>query len=308
MLQYIKIARSAHMKNEPIRHHYIPQFILRNFCFDNKGNVHYYDKKNDSFSVEQTRNVFMSNHLYRDEINAPENPTIIEQDLAVFENEVSQILKDKFLKCTEFTLDMEEDAKLKLFFAIMGFRSERVRELFKNGLDKESKRLYSKYQNDRNFEDLWKRNLGFVVKCRSSREVIDHLQIDDIIKLFFHRDTIGISGMYFVVAESYCGDEFVIGDTYPVEITGSLPNGILLPLYSIFPLSPKRVLLVVSNGAKSASREVSKLRPCVLSLPKMDVDGTYTYRVKRLYSEEVKMLNAYTIKEAKNGVVYRGID
>ena len=296
------------MKNEPIRHHYIPQFILRNFCFDNKGNVHYYDKNNDSFSVEQTRNVFMSNHLYRDEINAPENPTIIEQDLAVFENEVSQILKDKFLKCTEFTLDMEEDAKLKLFFAIMGFRSEMVREFFKNGLDKKSKRLYSKYQNDRDFEDLWKRNLGLVVKCRSIVEVIDHPQIDDIIKLFFQRDTVGVFGLYFVVAESYRGEEFVIGDTYPVVITGSLSNGIPLPLYSIFPLSPKRVLLVVSNGVESASREVSKLRPCVLSLPKMDVDGTYTHRVKRLYSEEVKMLNAYTIKEAKNGVVYRSID
>ena len=106
------------MKNEPIRHHYIPQFILRNFCFDDNGNVHYYDKNNNIYSVEQTRDVFMSKHLYRDEINSPDNPTKLEHDLAVYENEVSIIIKNKCLKCTEFTLDMKEDAKLRLFFAI----------------------------------------------------------------------------------------------------------------------------------------------------------------------------------------------
>lgn len=25
--------------NEPKRHHYIPQFILRNFCFDDNNNI-----------------------------------------------------------------------------------------------------------------------------------------------------------------------------------------------------------------------------------------------------------------------------
>ena len=58
----------------------------------------------------------MAKHLYRDEINSPDNPTKIESDLAVFENEASHIIKNKFLQLSEFTLDSEEIAKLKLFF------------------------------------------------------------------------------------------------------------------------------------------------------------------------------------------------
>lgn len=293
------------MKNEPIRHHYIPQFILRSFSFDGSGNVYYYDKSKSLVSVEETRNVFMSKHLYRDEINSPDSPTRLEHNLAVYENEVSKIIKNKFLKCNEFTLDMEEDARLKLFFAIMSFRSENTSRLFKNGLSKESQKIYSRYQKNRNFEDLWKRNLGFLVSCRSIEEVIDHPQIDDMIKIFFCRDTIGISGLYFVVAESFGGDEFVIGDTYPVEITGNLPNGIPLHLYSVFPISPERVLLVVSKRADCTPREYATLRPSVLTLPKTNSDGTYTLRVKKLYPEEVKKLNSYIIKEATIGIVYK---
>ena len=104
------------MKNEPIRHHYIPQFILRNFSFDGGKHVKYFDKKTKQKREEEVRDVFMAKHLYRDEINSPDNPTKIESDLAVFENEASHIIKNKFLQLSEFTLDLEEIAKLKLFF------------------------------------------------------------------------------------------------------------------------------------------------------------------------------------------------
>ncbi|MDE6214718.1 MAG: DUF4238 domain-containing protein, partial [Lachnospiraceae bacterium] len=33
------------MNKEPIRHHYIPQFILRNFCFDEENRLYYFNKK-----------------------------------------------------------------------------------------------------------------------------------------------------------------------------------------------------------------------------------------------------------------------
>lgn len=54
---------------EPIRHHYIPQFILRNFCFNDRGDLFYYDKENSKTSVKNTRDIFMVRNLYRDEIN-----------------------------------------------------------------------------------------------------------------------------------------------------------------------------------------------------------------------------------------------
>ncbi len=79
--------------NEPIRHHFIPQFILRNFCFNNRGEVRYYCKKTETESIMNTRDVFMARNLYRDEINTPDDPTKLEREFAEFEREVSLIVK-----------------------------------------------------------------------------------------------------------------------------------------------------------------------------------------------------------------------
>ena len=57
------------MNKEPVRHHYIPQFILRNFCFNDRDDLFYFDKKDSQISVKKTRDIFMVRNLYRDEIN-----------------------------------------------------------------------------------------------------------------------------------------------------------------------------------------------------------------------------------------------
>lgn len=107
--------------NEPVRHHFIPQFILKNFCFNSRGEIRYYCKKTCVQSVANTRDVFMERNLYRDEINSPNDPTKIERDFAEFEREVSLIVKSKLLPEDKIILNMEEDAKLRLFFCINGF-------------------------------------------------------------------------------------------------------------------------------------------------------------------------------------------
>ena len=221
------------MKIEPKRHHYIPQFILKNFCYDDNNHLLYFDKQSGEVSSEDTRDVFMVKNLYRDEINNADNPTKIEKDLAVFENEISRIIKDKFLCGRDIVLTLQEDQKLKLFFAIMGFRSKETNHKFGDKISKESKAFYKQYQQDGDYIDLWKRNLGYVVNCRSIEEVLNHPQIDDPFKIFFRRDTVGIFGMYIVVVEAKENDGFIIGDTYPVVISGSTDSGLQLHLYSI---------------------------------------------------------------------------
>ena len=51
------------MKNNPIRHHYIPQFVLRQFCYED--NLLWFKHK-DTGVVEsiETRDVFMEKNLY----------------------------------------------------------------------------------------------------------------------------------------------------------------------------------------------------------------------------------------------------
>lgn len=246
----------------------------------------------------------MSKHLYRDEINSPDDPTKMEHDFSVFEREVSSIIK-KFLYDSEIMLDMDEDFKLRLFFALMGFRSKRVKDHFEKQLSGDSEQFYSRYQSNRDFEDFWKRNLSRLVCCRSIQEVLEHEEIDEPIKVFFMRDTMGITGMYFTVVERYESEEFIIGDTYPVVVTGLLPNDFPLHIYSIFPISPKRIVLMVENGAEETPREVLGFRQSILQVPKMNLNGTYRIRVKKMYAEEVKLINQKIIKEAKVGCIYK---
>ena len=74
-------------QNEAKRHHYIPQFILRNFT-DENGQLEYWDIAESKLEKRNPRSVFMNWHMYRDEENHKENPTLIESSLSVFEQEI----------------------------------------------------------------------------------------------------------------------------------------------------------------------------------------------------------------------------
>lgn len=292
------------MKNEPIRHHYVPRFILRKFC-DEKGCVNFLNKITGERSLSEPRDIFMERNLYRDEINYVENPTKIEKDLARFEGEISQIIKEKFLEGDRIILTKEEDEKLKFFFFIMGFRSYNTKVSFSEGLTKESVEMYSRYQKNGNFLDTWKRNLGYLVNCRSVKEVLNHKEIDEPIKFFVKQDVWGLLGLYLVVAEKREGDGFVLGDIYPTTVTGTTVQGSKLPMYSVNPISPNRVILVVGDGVEGVPRQVLGFRQTVLYKPQWKVEEQRIFmRVKKLYPEEVQEINRLILNAAKTGVVF----
>ena len=233
------------MKKEPIRHHYIPRFILRKFC-DENGQLSYFDIDTKTISQKKPEDVFVTRNLYRDTINHPDEPVKIEKDLARFENEASKII-EKFFD-DDVILTTEEDEKLRLFFAIMGFRSERVQKQFGINADQDYKDFYGFYQEDGNLTDFWKRNLGELVNCRSIKEVLGNPKIDEPIKAFMVRDTYGITGMYFMRIEKRGKEDFVLSDAYPGVMEGLLDNGVGLPLYYLYPLSKQIMILLIANG------------------------------------------------------------
>ena len=291
--------------NEPIRHHYIPQFILRNFCYNHRRRLYYYDVKRHEGGDRETRDVFMIENLYRDEINCGNQPTKIETDLAKFENEAAQIIERRLLRNREFTMTTEEEDMLKLFFAVMPFRSQCTNRAFGTDSTKESRLFYKKWQHNGDLSDFWKRNLKFIIECRSIKEVINHPDIDDPIKLFMEQDTEGFFGRYFSVAEATEKYEFVISDAYPVIISGILPDGVELPVYSIYPISSKRVLFSVHRGATFTPRTFLSLRECLLREPALTQDGTHAFRVRKIYPEEVQYINRMIVKNATIGVAGR---
>lgn len=80
---------------DPKRHHYIPQFILRNFCFDTDRNqLFYFDKRTSTISIKQPKDIFMVKNLYRDDINNSDDIMRIEKDMARFESETAKIIAE----------------------------------------------------------------------------------------------------------------------------------------------------------------------------------------------------------------------
>ncbi len=247
----------------------------------------------------------MGKNLYRDEKNNADNPTKIERDLAIFECEVSQIINNGFRDLNEIVLSYEENEKLKLFFALMWFRSKSTSEQLGLKASQESKRFYSIYQKDGDLSDLWKRNLGYIVNCRSLSEVLQHNSIDEPIKIFMMRDVFDLTGKYFIIAERKENEQFIITDTYPTVIYGSIGR-IQMHLYSFYPISPDRIIFLASNGVDSTPRDITHLRDCVLKAPKINNnENTITLRVKKLYDEEVRYINSVLIKEAREACAFK---
>ena len=215
-------------------------------------------------------------------------------------------MKERFLSEREIFLSAEEEAKIRLFFAIMGFRSINANHLFGDKIKDQTKAFYSHYQADENILDTWKRNLGYIVQCRSFEEVWSHPHIDAPIKLFFRRDTEGYWGKYIAVAEANEKNAFVIGDAYPTTTTGILPNNVPVNIYDIFPISSKRVLFLVNNGAQSAPRDVLGLRQFLLQPPKrMEQTNMIRIRVRKLCADEVQYINREVATAAQHGFAFQ---
>ena len=288
------------MQKEPIRHHYIPQFILRNFACDNgKKLVWYCDKESQIVSQRNICEVFMERNLYRDEINHTDKPVQIEHDLSIYEREVAELIRSKFLKSRRIELTVPEEDMLKLFFAIMSFRGINAKRQFGDNITKESKDFYKYYQENEDFEDFWKRNLGYLVKCRSMKEVDNHPKIDPPIKLFMKRDVDWVIKKYFVVVESKEGDGFILGDCYPIAMSGDN-----IPMYDVFPISSDRAIILACLGVDATPRHVLTLRPGVFDIPQTSNNGNSVIITKRLLLDEVQYINREIEKHSLKGFVF----
>ena len=179
------------MKQESKRHHYIPQFILRNFQ-DENSQVSYWDIENSKLEKRNTRSVFMNMDMYRDEINHQNDPTSIESTLAVFEQEIAELIKRKFLTSNEVVITREELEKLRIFLSLLSFRSNSRMEQYRNKNFNASTRKILENYSPKGFEDLWKREVEELAKCRSYADVESSEVVDPIIKTDFFNDLKGM--------------------------------------------------------------------------------------------------------------------
>lgn len=281
-------------ENIPQKHHFIPQFIIRNFSYNKLGFSKYYDKKRGSFSNIQTTEIFMYKNLYSVQT---------EKDFSKYESQIAKLIKEKFLVQDDIKLSNAEYESLLLYLALSPFRSRHALDFFKKTISEESKEFYLKYQNDGDFVSMWRRNLGEIVNCRSMGEVMKNPNIDPPFKLFMRRDSYGLFGSYLIVAERRGEEDFFLSDTYPVSIEGESKIG-SIPLLRFFPISPSRIIILTDNNIKIASLEVRYFSDDFLRAPTILQNKVgYNIHVKKIYKKDVEFINNIFFKHTKEGLV-----
>ena len=286
------------MANDPKRHHFIPQFILRNFT-DENGYLNFFNKEKGEKEYLLPKDVFVREDLYRDEKNNPFIPVEIELDLSKFEGEVAPIII-KLLTGDIISLTKEEDEKLKLFSFVMDFRSERAKKKFAQNFKKYGKELFAGYQPDGDMESYWKRNLAEIIKCRRINDVLENKRIDNYVKFCVSQD---IGDCYLMIYRKKGKDSFVLSDTYPTVELFKNPFGV--KFYNLYlPISPDRILIVVNN---IINKDIEgELIPSKAFLYKPDVDGdNYIFTVGKVFKNFVKTLNKISIDNCSKGYVYK---
>lgn len=301
------------MKQEPKRHHYIPQFILRNFQ-DENSQVTYWDIENSILGKRNTRSVFMNMHMYRDEINHQDNPTSIEDTLAVFESEIAEFINKKLLTSNEITITRKELEKLRIFLSLLSFRSNlRMEQYQKNDFNESTHKILENYSPE-GFEDLWKREVEELAKCRSYADVESNNIVDPIIKTDFFND---LKGMYMTLVDAR-GGEFLLTDIYPTLEIFPVTTGVNIHMHCFYPLSPTRMLILnhimfkesVDNPLLESMKAVSKISGNMIVPPKSKrimptaflPNDTFTYKVRKIYQDDVEYINALFLNEAQVGV------
>ncbi len=286
------------MKKKSIRHHFIPQFILRNFLNYN-DKLDYYDKINDLVVEELTSNVFMEKNLNFDVLNHPENPLWIEEELSFFESDIAPLIK-KLNNDDEIVLLKEEVFKLRLFLFIMMFRSKHVRNEFLkfNNHDLE---LYKLFQDFDNSEDLWKKNLSELLKCKNETDLKKFKNINPII---LNKCLYNIINYYTTVIEKRGSTGFIMSDVYPVVYYRNIYQK-EFPVCLLCPISPYRMLVLnfMENDKIFKNDNVITKN---FSYPPQPFDRkNYSIKliVKKVYEKEVKEINKIIYESAIEGVI-----
>jgi len=107
--------------NRPVLQHYVPQFLLKNFCESKKRLVWVFDKQTGQKFQSNIKNIASEKGLY--DYEAEGKTRSIEPALSELETETAHIMKS--IRKTESIANLTEDQRyaLSLFFSVQFFRT-----------------------------------------------------------------------------------------------------------------------------------------------------------------------------------------
>lgn len=310
----------------PKRHHYIPRFILRNFCFKDEI-TNYWNKEKQLLSPRNIKNIFMNENMYKVDAATPDDEYKIETNLGIFECEIAQLIREKFLAAsTDIVITRADNEKLRIFFELMSFRANHRLEQYKNSkFDPSTKFILDCVNDKENYVDLWKKELEELAGCRTLEEIKNLKNVDPIIQQDFLNE---ISCYYMTVVDSR-GQDFIMSDILPTLEIFPLPDGVNLHLHQFFPISPKR-MIVLNHVIFKKDRsfiyqnipftkqiiEYSMIKGNALTQPfdlrknkiQFNPDDQYRYHIQKIYENDVTYINALILNESRIGFIFKDLE
>ena len=259
-------------------------------------------------------------NMYRDETNNADDPTIIERSFSVFEREMSELINGKILNQKKVEINRTELESLRIFLELLSFRSDsRMKQYKEKNFDRITKDILKSSQPNEDFEDLWKKELLALTKCRSYEDIEKNKELDGVVKLEFINS---IEGYYMTIIEAR-GGEFLLSDIYP---TVEVYHGIVgdLYLHQFFPISPTKALVLNSIAfRKDADKsdpvvremiDISRFKGNAMKVPSNNYkfarnihvpEDRFSYTPVKVYKKEVEYINALVLNEARIGLMFR---
>lgn len=305
--------------SEPIKHHFIPQFILRNFLDENQ--INYWNMKTVKLERRNPKSIFMRKNLYKDVENHPDEIMAIEKKFAVLEHEVSNLITNKILDKKEIRIIRADNELLRRFLFLLGFRSENRKRQYRDKLfDPITIETLKPFLKNSDYVDLWLKELNEILDLKSFEELQSNKEISTVIKMDLQNEL----SVYYMSFVETRGQEFILSDIYPTtEIFPiDMTSKTKIDLHAFFPISPNRVLILnhvmfrkdrkIDEPVINAMRNFSKIGPTINEIPRVKYvkKGTfspgdqYTYTVRKIYRDEVSYINSLYLNEAKDGFIF----
>ena len=303
-------------KQDPKIHHYIPQFILRFFVNDG-GRLLFCDNLKQKYYYQPKKNIFKKDCLYKDDTFL-EDPFEVEKSLSKFESDLQPLF---FKICKETTIKVSriEMERLRIFMSLLSFRSLlRNHQYSQEEFSKETKITIDKVSKDLDYVSFWKKEISVLSKCRSYEDIYNCVDVDEAIKKEFLSD---IESFYMTIVEAR-GSEFVLPDVCPA-LEQYYCEGEIYVLHQIFPISPKRAILLNSVAFRNDNKKFldskiksmlnkSRIKDNAIVAPKNKYkysmqyhnnQDIFTYRVLLLYKATVNYINYLLLNESITGFV-----
>jgi len=146
------------------RNHYVPQFVLKNFCDDNDDKIKMIDLINFTVEQKKIKKAFSKNNFYDLKPKMSDDPKKLEKLFGEkIESKMGPIIKKINGSTKSFELTREELETVKKYILIQCYRNP-INQSFYNGPHKGEKFSTYSIKEGESITDFWKREMLYIIE------------------------------------------------------------------------------------------------------------------------------------------------